>query len=59
MDNKAINAAIIPIVGRVSPISTPKTKAEPTNPKATPNHCFQPTCSLRKGPAKAIAGKKK
>ena len=54
MDIKAMNEAIIPIVGRVTPISTPRTNAEPINPKATPNHCFHPTCSLRKGPAKAF-----
>ena len=54
MDIKAMNEAIIPIVGRVPPTSTPRTNAEPINPKATPNHCFHPTCSLRKGPAKAF-----
>ena len=54
MDIKAMNEAIIPIVGRAPPISTPNTSAEPINPRATPIHCFHPTCSLRKGPAKAF-----
>ena len=49
-----MNEATIPIVGRAPPISTPNTNADPINPRATPIHCFQPTCSLRKGPAKAF-----
>ena len=49
-----MNDAIIPIAGNVTPISTPKTIAEPIKPSATPNHCFHPTCSLRKGPASAF-----
>ena len=54
MDISAMNEAIIPIVGRAPPTSTPNTKADPINPRATPIHCFHPTCSLSKGPAKAF-----
>ena len=54
MDISAMNEAIIPTVGRTPPISTPNTNADPINPRATPIHCFHPTCSLRKGPAKAF-----
>ena len=46
--------AIIPMVGRVPPISKPNTNADPINHKTTPIHCFQPTCSFRKGPDKAF-----
>ena len=46
--------AIIPIVGRAPPISTPNTNADPRNPRATTIHCLHPTCSLRKGQDKAF-----
>ena len=49
MDINAMNEATIPIVGRAPPISTPNTNADPINPRATPIHCFHPTCSLKKG----------
>ena len=54
IESNAMNDAIIPIVGNVTPISTPKTIADPIKPKITPSHCFQPTYSLRKGPARAF-----
>ena len=54
IDIKAMKEAIIPMVGRVPPISTPNNNAAPINHKTTHIHCFQPTCSLRNGPAKAF-----
>ena len=48
---KAINEATIPIVGRPSPTSNPKTNRVPQKPKKIPIHCRQVTTSFKTGPA--------
>ena len=47
-------ADTIPAVGKIEPISKPKTKLAPRKPKITPIHCFQVTFSFNNGPAKAF-----
>ena len=54
IDASAIKDAIIPIKGRLSPKSKPKTIAAPTKPSTTPSHCLQPTFSFKIGPANAF-----
>ena len=54
IDSNAMSDEIIPMIGNVTPTSTPKTITDPIKPKITPNHCFQPTYSLRKVPASAF-----
>ena len=46
------NAAKTPATGIVEPISKPKTKAAPMNPKIIPIHCYHVTFSFSNGPAK-------
>ena len=53
-DIKEINVAITPIVGRLDPISNPKTKIAPKKPKRTPTHCLHVTFSFNRGPAKQL-----
>ena len=53
-DNKEIKVAITAVVGRLDPISNPKTKTAPKNPKKTPVHCIQETFSFKSGPARAL-----
>ena len=50
----ATKADKIPIRGNVFPISNPKTRVAPINPRITPTHCFQVTFSFNTGPAKAF-----
>ena len=53
-DIKEMNAAKTAIIGRVFPISKPKTRIAPKKPKKTPIHCFQFTFSFKSFPAKAF-----
>ena len=52
--NRAIKEAITPKTGRLDPISKPKTKAAPINPRITPIHCPKETFSFKNFPAKAL-----
>ena len=52
--SNAIKEAIIPITGRLVPISTPKTNAAPKKPSITPIHCLKETFSPKNLPAKAF-----
>ena len=52
--NKEIKTAIIPIVGKVVPISNPRTIAAPKKPIITPIHCLIETFSFNNGPARAL-----
>ena len=53
-DNNEINAAITAVVGRLDPISNPRTKTAPKKPKRTPIHCLHVTFSFNNGPAKEL-----
>ena len=52
--NKDIKTAIIPIVGKVVPTSSPRTIAAPKKPSITPVHCLTATFSFNNGPARAL-----
>jgi len=54
IDAKAINDAMIPTEGKLSPKSKPRTIAAPVNQSITPTHCLQPTFSFKIGPANAF-----
>ena len=51
---KEIKAATTPMVGKLEPISKPKTKTAPLNPSITPAHCLQVIFSFKSGPAKVF-----
>ena len=53
-DIKEINVAITALVGRLNPMSKPKTRIAPKKPKRTPVHCLHVIFSFNKGPAKAL-----
>ena len=52
--SRATKEAITPKTGRLDPISKPKTKAAPINPRITPIHCLKVTFSPKNFPAKAL-----
>ena len=54
IEAKAKNDAMIPIDGRASPKSKPRTIAAPLKPNSTPTHCLHPTFSFNIGPANAF-----
>ena len=53
-DIKEINVAITALVGRLEPMSKPKTRIAPKKPKRTPVHCLHVTLSFNRGPAKIL-----
>jgi len=52
--NSAIKDEITPIVGKLEPISEPKTRAAPEKPNKIPVHCLKDTFSFKIGVAKAL-----